>query len=152
MSAERLEEPDDHDLDRFRVRTYKCHGGIKNPDPMSEVDSYIPTNVKWLVGMLRPLDKTVKKACYVAPKSRCVKLIARKLVERKEPVLLRFIYRINDFYKMAAEMKPMKWKFEPHLDGEGVNNIMKEDCPERIFWLHLKYIHDHKDLMTSRKE
>jgi hypothetical protein len=43
-----------------------------------------PTNVKWLVEMLRPLDKTVKKACYVAPKSRCMKLIARKLVERKE--------------------------------------------------------------------
>jgi hypothetical protein len=67
MSAERLEESDDHDLERFRVRTYKCQGGTKNPDPMSEIDSYIPTNVKWLVGMLGPLDKTVKKACYVAP-------------------------------------------------------------------------------------
>jgi hypothetical protein len=35
-------------------------------------------------------------------------------------------------------MKPMKWKFESHLDGEGVNLIMRENCPERIFWLHLK--------------
>jgi hypothetical protein len=32
MSAERAKKPDDFDLGRFRVSSYKCHGGIRNPD------------------------------------------------------------------------------------------------------------------------
>jgi hypothetical protein len=101
--------------------------------------------------MLEPLELAVEKGCYQSKKGRAVaSLVAEKLIKEGKPVMMRYIKKIENCYLWAQMMTPLGRRFEAHLDGVGVDRILKCPCPERIFWRHLKWIRDHKDKLSEK--
>jgi hypothetical protein len=101
--------------------------------------------------MLEPLELAVEKGCYQSKKGRAVaSLVAEKLIKEGKPVMMRYIKKIENCLLWAHMMAPLGRRFEAHLDGVGVDRILKCPCPERIFWRHLKWIRDHKDKLSEK--
>ena len=93
--------------------------------------------------MLKPLEDLVRKACYVSMQSRGVGQIAKKLVERGKPIMVRYLRKIEDLHDWVRTFDPLPWRFEPHLDGRGIRKLMRSKEPEKILWKHAKFIRDN---------
>ena len=57
-------------------------GGYKDTSEGAPVDSFVPTEHKYIAGILQPLEDLLRKACYVSEKSRGVGHIAMKFITR----------------------------------------------------------------------
>jgi hypothetical protein len=134
-------------LTEFREEGYEWEGG--NRDFNGEIDSYFPTSQVLIESMLGPLETAVIRGCYVSKKGRAVaEYTARKLISRGKSVKVRYLKRIAESIDWVCSMEHLRLKFEPHLDGRGIEIIMMSPCPEEILWNHLEYIRIHKDRIT----
>jgi hypothetical protein len=98
----------------------------------------------------------------MSEKSRGVSFIAMKFITRnKTPVLVRYFLKIRDCHPWVSDMPPLSRRFEHHLDGKGIDKFMKDDCPEKLLWRHVKFIRDnwryinkdtHRELMKFDKD
>ena len=80
----------------------------------------------------------------MSEKSRGVSFIAMKFITRnKTPVLVRYFLKIRDCHTWISDMPPLSRRFEHHLDGKGIDKFMKDECPERLLWRHVKFIRDN---------
>ena len=68
---------------------------MKDPGHDSEIDSYIPINLKILTTMLEPLELAVEKGCYQSKRGRAIAtLVAEKLIKEGKPVMVRYLKKI----------------------------------------------------------
>ena len=51
-------------------------------------------------------------------------MIAAKFISNNKPILVRYLWKIEDCHSWVKCMKPLTRRFESHLDGEGVNKFM----------------------------
>ena len=78
-------------------------------------------------------------------------LIAKHLVNRKKEIKVRYLEKIDDLKKWQADFTDQEYRFLNHLDGDGIRNLMKDACPERLLWRHLKFILKHWEKMVDAK-
>ena len=153
LSAESLSQgvtiPVEEDLDVFRDVNYHWAGGVRDPRPLSDIDMFIPQNEEHIAGMLRPLEIAMKRLCYVPKDSRPAKMIAKRLVERGEPVRVRYLKMIEDSATWTRDLNDIPLRFEQHFDAVGLKLLMSYTQPERIIWLHLEFMRVHKDVMID---
>ncbi len=76
-------------------------------------------------------------------------MIAAKFISNNKPILVRYLWKIEDCHSWVKCMKPLTRRFEPHLDGEGVNKFMSHKEPERLLWRHVKFMRDNWRDMTD---
>ena len=105
--------------------------------------------------MLIPLEIAMKRLCYVPKDSRPARMIAKRLVERGEPVRVRYLKMIEDSATWTHVLRDAPLRFEQHFDSEGLRLLMTHPHPERILWKHLEFMRVHKnemvDLETHRR-
>jgi hypothetical protein len=76
--------------------------------------------------MLRPLEELTKKASYISMQSRGAGQIAKKLIKRNKPIMVRYLRKIEDLHDWVRVFEPLPLRFEPHLDGSGIRKLMKK--------------------------
>jgi DNA-binding NtrC family response regulator len=123
-------------------------GGYKDKSEGAPADSFFLTELKYVTKILQPLDELLKKACYMSEKSRGVGHIALKFIQRnKAPVLVRYLMKIRECHTWISDMPYLGLRFEHHLDGKGIDKVMRTGYPERLLWRHVKFIRDNwKDI------
>jgi hypothetical protein len=68
---------------------------VKDSRLDSEIDFYIPINLKILTTMLEPLELAVEKGCYQSKKGRAIAtLVAEKMIKEGKPVMVRYLKKI----------------------------------------------------------
>jgi hypothetical protein len=110
------------------------------------MDSFFPTNLKEIIATLMPFSVLMRKTTYHHFNSRCpATLIAKGLLKPEEPkpLLLRYFLGIQRCKQWVNDLLPLKFKFEPHLDGPGVRMILRSACPEKLIWEHFDYVRRH---------
>ena len=153
LSAESLSQganiPVEEDLDVFRAPNYYWAGGERDPRPLSDIDMYIPRDEEHIAKMLIPLEIAMKRLCYVPKDSRPARMIANRLVARKEPVRVRYLKMIEDSATWTHVLRDAPLRFEQHFDSEGLRLLMTYPQPERILWKHLEFMRVHKNEMVD---
>ena len=79
-------------------------GGVKDLRKGAEIDSYMPSNIEMITEMLAPLEMVLRKACYVSTRSRGLKVMALKLVNRGKHILVRYLKLIEGSWEWAFSM------------------------------------------------
>ena len=147
--------PAEDDLSVFEFPNYRWEGGVRDPRPLSDIDMYIPQDEEHIAKMLIPLETAMKKLRYVPKDSKPAKIIANRLVARKEPVRVRYLKMIEDSATWTNVLRDAPLRFEQHFDSEGLRLLMTYPQPERILWKHLEFMRVHKnemvDLETHRR-
>ena len=69
-------------------------------------------------------------------------MIAAKFISNNKPILVRYLWKIEDCHSWVKCMKPLTRRFEPHLDGEGVNKFMRDN------WRNMTDEISHRRLMA----
>ena len=78
----------------------------------AEIDSYVPSNTMMITKMLAPLEMVLRKVCYVSTKSRGLRLMAMKLVNRGKPIQVRYLKLIEKSWDWAINIPSLPLRFE----------------------------------------
>jgi hypothetical protein len=95
------------------------------------------------------LEKAAKRCCYIKKNSMVATILATKFVERELPVKVRYFELISNQSYWTNNCKNHKFRFENHLDWDGINKFMEHPEPERMLWEHLKYMKENKSGLVS---
>ena len=91
-----------------------------------------------------PLEKAAKRCCYIKKNSTLAKHLADLFVEREKPVKVRYFELICNQSHWTNNCSNLEYRFENHLDWEGICRFMDHSEPERMLWEHLKYMKENK--------
>ena len=83
---------------------YRWPGGVKDLRKGTEIDSYVPSNTVMITKMLAPLEMVLRKACYVSTRSRGLRLMVLKLVNRGKHILVRYLKLIEGSWEWAFSL------------------------------------------------
>jgi hypothetical protein len=121
----------DPKLTSYRGSKNTHHGMADiNISEEAPADSFFPTELKYITGILQPLEELLRKACYMSEKSRGVGHIALKFIQRnKAPVLVRYLMKIRECHTWISDMPHLGLRFEHHLDGKGIDKFMRTGLP-----------------------
>ena len=90
------------------------------------------------------MEKAAKRCCYIKKNSTLAKHLADLFVEREKPVKVRYFELICNQSYWTNNCSNLEYRFENHLDWDGICKIMEHPEPERILWEHLKYMKENK--------
>jgi hypothetical protein len=109
----------------------------------SLLDEYIPKNMNVIMEMMGPIEYVAKRACYTKKWAKVARLIATKFITRGQPVQIEYFDRIYASRSWAYELDDRQYRFENHLHGKGLDEIMATPRPEILLWKHLEYMRIH---------
>ena len=75
--------------------------------------------------------------------------IAKEMIAKKKPVSVRYLRLIELSSWWTHELEEIPYRFEPHLDGQGVRAIFNSPQPEKILWKHLEWMRKYMNRMNK---